>query len=100
MTSLFYRSVILKDTSVLKIVNKFSRTNRTFAYHAEIVAFFRVPPKLRKDVILYVTRTSPDGTTRLSKPCQNCQRMLKRWKTKIYYTTDTDFKIDMIKCNE
>ena len=76
-----------QDESIRYINNKFNQTNRTFSHHAEIVTFYRVPPRLRPHITLYVVNTGRDGSFKLSKPCHNCQRMLKRWNVKIYYST-------------
>ena len=56
-------------------------------YHAETVAYYKVPKRLRRLVILIVISIGVDKKLKLSKPCENCQRMLGG-KCKIFYSTD------------
>jgi deoxycytidylate deaminase len=47
----------------------------------------RLCRKLDRDAIVFVARTTRDGKWSMSKPCQHCQRAMKRaYVKKVYYT--------------
>jgi tRNA(Arg) A34 adenosine deaminase TadA len=56
--------------------------------HAETSAFYSVPRKLRARIFLVVVRISRDGSPRLSRPCENCQKIIERYKLVVYYTDE------------
>lgn len=53
----------------------------------------RISRKLDKHATVYVARTLKNGAWAISKPCEDCQRALKRAKVKrVYYTiSDNEF---------
>ena len=58
-----------------------------FSTHAEISAFFKVPPSLRKGIKIIVLRRDVNtDKIIMSKPCKICQKMLERFNVKIYYS--------------
>jgi deoxycytidylate deaminase len=58
-------------------------------YHAEMNAIYRVPKSQVKNAVMYVWRVRPDGTLGLSKPCEKCQRLIrKRGIRNVFYSTE------------
>lgn len=62
--------------------------------HAEARAFLRCPahvlrdPARRSQLTMYVARVAADGIPSLSKPCANCQRLIRHHGIRrVYYTT-------------
>lgn len=69
------------------------RSNRTrYSIHAEedcIAKFIRAyyPRKIKPSFIV-VVRINPRGELKLSKPCDNCNRIIEESGVKTYYTLD------------
>jgi hypothetical protein len=62
------------------------KQTRTFSYHAEMSAYYRTPRKFRNHITLLVIRIDTEGNLCSSKPCENCQRLLKNKKIKVVYS--------------
>lgn len=52
--------------------------------HAEIAALKRAGWPMKATI--YVARVNGDGESRLSKPCANCQAVLRAYKCKVFWT--------------
>ena len=70
-------------------VNKYVKKSCNRTIHAEISALGKVPRKYQNNCFIIVWRVHPDGHLSMSKPCEKCQKYLRRKKIKlIYYSTD------------
>lgn len=58
--------------------------------HAELAAILNLSPDILKDSIIYVSGITKGGRLVKSKPCEACQRMLRRYgvKTVVYHEQD------------
>lgn len=57
--------------------------NKSPSVHAEI----KVLKKAGKNCILWIARVMADGSWGMAKPCENCQKLIKKYKVKrVYYT--------------
>lgn len=70
-------------------VNRYVKKSINRTIHAEIGALSKVPRFFHKHCIIFVWRIRTDGHLSMSKPCENCQRYLKRKCVKtVYYSTE------------
>lgn len=74
-------------------------TNKGYV-HAEVCSLIRSQnsqndKSLRNSpVIIFVVRVSSTGEFRNSKPCENCQRFMRKANvSKVYYSTDSGFEM-------
>jgi hypothetical protein len=69
-----------------KTAYKAFKSKRGFSYHAEIVAYYRTPKRFRPHITLLVIRINAEGELCMSKPCENCQRILGDKKIKVVHS--------------
>lgn len=88
-------AIIFKNNKIISIgVNRFRKTSpnsttRMNSCHAEYMALGRMKPEDVKGCSMLVVRMKCSGNIGLSKPCNECQEMLKKYNMRaIYYTTD------------
>lgn len=55
--------------------------------HAEVRAYYSVPPRLRNNLTLVVIRYR-NGVLRNSKPCANCQKFIDEKNIRVFYSDD------------
>lgn len=77
--------------------------SHSFSLHAEVDAIYKCQRKYKdifSDVEMYIVRIGPasmDNCFKYSKPCENCTKVIERFRIgKVYYSTNYDFE-DKIK---
>ena len=60
-----------------------------FSYHAEINAMRKVGfcKRILKGATLYVVRINTNGELVMSKPCERCEKICKKYGVKVYYSS-------------
>jgi deoxycytidylate deaminase len=82
----FQDLIFSKSLLFLKDRSSGNKDKRTFSYHAEIIAYYRTPPRLRHNITLLVIRIDSEGNLTNSAPCSNCKRMLCNKRVKLVYS--------------
>ena len=61
--------------------------NNVCSIHAEMSVLYKINRSLIKDCLVVVVRINKHGKTVNSKPCKDCQEVLKRWNITLYYSS-------------
>jgi len=91
--------VSIEDLQII-LYNEFVGTTKGIrcSVHAEVVTYYRIPERLRKqNITMLVVRTSTkDVTLTHSGPCPKCQKFIKKNKIKLYYS---DYNGNILRWN-
>ena len=80
----WHRGITVSLIVMYKSVGK--NGTKECSVHAEVMTWYKIPKRFRKDIILVVIRKSVTGELACSKPCDKCQLFLTLKKIKTYYS--------------
>lgn len=79
----FLGAVAIRNDGVMVSAYNGAPKFPTPQHHCE----FRICRKLDKGAVVYLARTTADGTWALSKPCHKCEMILRKTQVhRVYYT--------------
>jgi hypothetical protein len=65
--------------------------DHVLSLHSEWVALWRARSVWKKKLTVINIRLSKNGSLRISRPCDDCQRFLSKFDCSVFYSTDGGF---------